>query len=98
MLDIVIRTVNAIAVQLETRIIKNKIDAATGLITEILDRVPKLVEMISKDVFLCRCEVITAGRLKRFNLLFSHIDEQRKICGISPKADWNEVQYLCDNP
>jgi hypothetical protein len=54
--------------------------------------------MVSKDVFLCRSEVITASRLKRFNLLFSHIDEQRKICGISPKADWNETQYLSVNP
>ncbi len=95
--NIVVRTVNAIAVQLETRIIENKIDAATRLVAEFLDTVPQLIGMISKDVFLCRSEVITTSGLKRFDLLFSHIDEQRKVCGISPKADWNESQYLRKN-
>jgi hypothetical protein len=57
------------------------------LFTKILDSVPQLIEMISEDVFLSRSEVVTTSGLKRFDLLFGHIDEQRKVCGISPKAD-----------
>jgi hypothetical protein len=71
----IIRTINTIAVQLEASIIENEVDASASLVTEILDSLPQLTKMISKDVFLGCSQVVTASGLKGFNLIFGHINE-----------------------
>ena len=71
----IIRTINAIAIQLEASIIENKINAPASLVTEILDGVPKLMEVVPKDVFLGCSEVIAASGLKGFDLFLGHINE-----------------------
>ena len=72
----VIRTINAITVQLKASIIEYKVNASASLVTEIPDSLPQLAEVVPKNVLLSRSEVITASGLKRFDLFLGHIDEQ----------------------
>ncbi len=71
----IIRTIDTIAIQLEACIIKNEVDATASLFTKILDRLPQLTEMVSKDVLLSCSQVVTASGLKGLDLIFGHIDE-----------------------
>jgi len=72
---IIIRTINAIAVQLEASIIENEVNAPASLVTEILDSIPKLMEVVPKNVLLGCSEVIAASGLKGFDLILGHVDE-----------------------
>jgi hypothetical protein len=72
----IIRTVNAITVQLKASIIKYEVDASAGLVAKIPDSLPQLIEVVTKNVLLSSSEVITASRLKRFDLFLGHINEQ----------------------
>jgi hypothetical protein len=71
----IIRTVNTIAIELEASIIKNEVDTTASLFTKILDSLPQLTEMVSKDVLLSCSQMVTASGLKGFDLIFGHIDE-----------------------
>lgn len=71
----IIRTINTIAIELEASIIKNEVDTTASLFAKILDSLPQLTEMVSKDVLLSCSQVVTASGLKGFDLIFGHIDE-----------------------
>jgi hypothetical protein len=81
------RTIDAIAVQFKSSVVEYKIYSASCLVPDIFDAVPKLVEMISKNIFLGGREVVASCRLKRLDLVLGHIDQKREISRISPKAD-----------
>ena len=69
------RTINAIAVQLKASIVENKVNTPTSLVTEILDSIPQLMEVVSENVLLGCGKMFAASGLKRFNLFLSHINE-----------------------
>ena len=71
----IIRTVNTIAIQLESSIVKNEVDASASLLAEVLNTIPQLMEMVSKNVLLRCGQVITASGLKRFDLFLGHVNE-----------------------
>lgn len=78
------RTVDAVAIELKSGIVKNEVNTTTSLVSQVLDSFPKLRQMISEDVFLSGSEMITASRLEFLDILFSHVDQERKIGRVSP--------------
>ena len=84
-------TIDTVTVEFETSVIEDKVDTSTlticALTFQFFDDLPKPVHMITKDIFLCVAERVAAGRLERFDLFLSHVDEQRQIRRIAPKAD-----------
>jgi hypothetical protein len=81
-------TIDTIAVQFEPCVIQDKVNPASRFPANILDSVPKVVEVVAKNVLLSCCEVLSASRLESLDLLLGHVYEQRKISRVTPQANY----------
>ena len=61
----------------------------------ILDEIPQLTKMVPENVLLSGGQMIPASRLKGLDLVFRHVDEERKIRGIPPETNWNHKVGVC---
>jgi hypothetical protein len=80
-------TINEVAIKLKPGIIQHEIDPTTPRCLESFDRIPQLWQVVSEDVLLRRCKVVATSGLEALDLLFGHVDEQRKVGRIAPEAD-----------
>jgi hypothetical protein len=69
-------TINAIAIQLESGVIEDEVDATRSFFTGILDHLPQMLHVISENVALGRSQMIASCGLERTDLLFSHVDQE----------------------
>lgn len=58
---------------------------------QLLAQLPDVFEMVSEDVLLCGGKVLSSGALQALDVLLSHVDEQRQVGGVAPKADLGEL-------
>lgn len=76
--------IDHVAVELETGIVKDKVDS-TALDGQ--DVVGQLVKVVSENVLLRRGEMVSSGRLKLFDVFLGHVDEKGQIGRVTPKTD-----------
>jgi len=79
--------VHAIAIQLKSSIIKHKVDSTARLLTELFRALPKLVEVITKNIFLGGSEMVTPGGLEGLYLFLGHVDQEREISRVAPETN-----------
>lgn len=85
-------TIDTITIQFESSIIQHEIDSTARLFTEDLDAFPEFVEVVSEDILLGCCEVVTARGLKGFDLLFRHVNEEGEIGRVTPEANYSSCE------
>ena len=91
------QTIDHVTIQLEACIVKYKINSATCFLSQIFDSRPKTIQIITQNVLLGCCQVITSCWLQGLDLFFSHVDEERQICGISPQTNWHKWKTKSDS-
>lgn len=84
-------TVDAVAVQLEPGVIQYEVDSSTSVVPQIQDSLPETLQVVPENILLCSSEVVAAGGLERLDLILSHVDEERQIRRIAPKANCSEA-------
>lgn len=86
-------TVNAVAVQFESSVVQDEIYATASFVSKRLDCLPKLVEVIAKNIPLRSGKLVTTCGLKGFDLFLGHVDKKREVCCISPKTNCERQGY-----
>ena len=77
-------TIDKIAVEFETGVVKDKVDPSSTLTLEFFHGLPQLGESVVKDVLLGPSELVAAGSLQLLDLFLGHVDEQRQIRRVTP--------------
>lgn len=89
------RTINHVTVQFESSVIENEVDSAAGFAAEVLNGVPEFAHVVAQDILFGSSEVVSARRLKGFDLLLGHVDEKGEIGRVTPQANYfDDESYL----
>lgn len=87
-------TIHAVAVELETCVIEHEVDSAPSGVFPHAHYIPQTVHVVPKDILLGSCEVLPTSRLKGFDLLLSHVDQEREIRRVTPQTDYKMISLL----
>lgn len=86
--------VDAIAIELESGVIQDEIDATAGLSAQRGDGFPELFEIVSEDVLFSGGEMFTTGGLEISDVFLGHVNEEGEIGGVAPTSKLSKEQLV----